>query len=139
MTASRGQHQDKEKGAKQTGCSQHNVFDYLTQGRHGRSDRELEKPLGAAQISRGPYVGEGEVEPVSILVTHRAELDTMASALIKYETLDESQIKDIMAGREVKPPEGWDDAGGGTGGKPATTDTPELPKSPPIATPAGQH
>jgi cell division protease FtsH len=74
-----------------------------------------------------------------ILVTHRAQLDTMASALIKYETLDESQIKDIMAGREVKPPEGWDDAGGGPGGKPAIADTPELPKTPPIATPAGQH
>jgi len=74
-----------------------------------------------------------------ILVSHRAELDTMANALIKYETLDESQIKDIMAGREVKPPEGWDDAGGGAGGKPATTDTPEVPKTPPIGTPAGQH
>jgi cell division protease FtsH len=74
-----------------------------------------------------------------ILVSHRAQLDTMANALIKYETLDESQIKDIMAGRDVKPPEGWDDAGGGTGGKPAPTDTPELPKTPPIGTPAGQH
>ncbi len=74
-----------------------------------------------------------------ILVAHRVQLDTMASALIKYETLDESQIKDIMAGREVKPPEGWDDAGGGAGGKPAATDTPEVPKTPPIGTPAGQH
>jgi cell division protease FtsH len=73
-----------------------------------------------------------------ILVTHRAKLDTMANALIKYETLDESQIKDIMAGRDVKPPEGWDDASGGPGGKPAVT-TPELPKTPPIGTPAGQH
>ena len=73
-----------------------------------------------------------------ILVTHRATLDTMANALIKYETLDESQIKDIMAGREVKPPEGWDDAGG-SGGKPAVAGAPEVPNTPPIGTPAGQH
>jgi cell division protease FtsH len=31
----------------------------------------------------------------------------MAESLIKYETIDASQIKDIMAGKEPKPPEGW--------------------------------
>lgn len=40
-----------------------------------------------------------------ILTTHRDKLDTMAQALMKYETIDEEQIKDIMAGREPKPPE----------------------------------
>ena len=74
-----------------------------------------------------------------ILLSHRTQLDAMASALIKYETLDEAQIKDIMAGQEPKPPEGWDDAGGGSaGGKPVATDTAERAK-PPIGTPAGQH
>ena len=74
-----------------------------------------------------------------ILILHRSKLDAMASALIKYETLDEAQIKDIMAGQEPKPPEGWDDAGGGsTGGKPVAADTTERAK-PPIGTPAGQH
>ena len=43
-----------------------------------------------------------------------------------------------MAGREVKPPEGWDDAGG-SGGKPAVADAPDVPSTPPIGTPAGQH
>ena len=33
----------------------------------------------------------------------------MAEALIKYETIDDEQIKDIMAGRTPQPPEGWDD------------------------------
>jgi len=74
-----------------------------------------------------------------VLTTQRDRLDAMAEALIKYETIDDEQIKDIMAGRQVKPPEGWDDSGGGSGGKPASTDTPELPKTPPIGTPAGQH
>ena len=33
------------------------------------------------------------------------------SALMKYETIDETQLKDIMAGREPQPPEGWDSQG----------------------------
>ena len=33
----------------------------------------------------------------------------MAEALIKYETIDETQIKDIMEGRDPKPPADWDD------------------------------
>jgi cell division protease FtsH len=32
----------------------------------------------------------------------------MAEALVKYETIDKSQIDDIMAGKEPKPPEGWE-------------------------------
>ncbi|NNF48592.1 MAG: ATP-dependent zinc metalloprotease FtsH [Woeseiaceae bacterium] len=39
------------------------------------------------------------------------KLHAMAKALIKFETIDESQIKDIMAGRKCKPPEDWDDSG----------------------------
>jgi len=30
--------------------------------------------------------------------------------LIKYETIGELQIKDIMDGREPRPPEDWDDS-----------------------------
>jgi len=40
------------------------------------------------------------------------KLHAMAKALIKYETIDEKQIKDIMAGREPRPPEDWDDTAG---------------------------
>jgi cell division protease FtsH len=72
----------------------------------------------------------------SILVASRDKLDTMARALIKYETIDEQMIKDIMQGREPKPPEGWDD--GGTrpsGGAPAATPGPGAV----IGPPAGQH
>ena len=75
-----------------------------------------------------------------ILIAHREQLDAMAQALIKYETIDESQIKDIMAGRAPLPPEGWDDSAGGTGGaggKPATVDAGERGK-PTIGKPAGQ-
>jgi cell division protease FtsH len=36
-------------------------------------------------------------------------LHKMAEALIKYETIDDSQIADIMQGREPKPPADWED------------------------------
>ncbi len=73
----------------------------------------------------------------TILTTHIEQLHTMASALIKYETIDDGQIRDIMAGREPRPPEGWDNTGSGTpssafgGNKPAG--------EPGIGEPASQH
>jgi cell division protease FtsH len=33
----------------------------------------------------------------------------MAEALMKYETLDAGQVKDLMDRKSVKPPEGWND------------------------------
>lgn len=44
----------------------------------------------------------------SILTDNIATLHLMAEALIKYETIDAHQIKEIMAGKEPTPPEGWD-------------------------------
>ncbi len=38
------------------------------------------------------------------------KLHAMAKALVKYETIDEQQIRDIMEGREPRPPEDWDDS-----------------------------
>jgi cell division protease FtsH len=77
-----------------------------------------------------------------ILNEHIDKLHAMAAALMKYETIDSGQIKDIMEGREPQPPAGWDDdshsgpgkgveAGDGAvdGGKPEH----------PIGDPAGQH
>ncbi|MEO8223515.1 MAG: ATP-dependent metalloprotease, partial [Gammaproteobacteria bacterium] len=49
----------------------------------------------------------------NILTTYLDKLHVMASALVKYETIDEGQIRDIMAGREPRPPEGWDNSGPG--------------------------
>lgn len=44
-----------------------------------------------------------------ILEDQRDKLNSMAEALIKYETIDAEQIKDIMAGREPRPPQDWTD------------------------------
>ncbi len=71
-----------------------------------------------------------------ILESHLEKLHKMSEALIKYETIDESQIKDIMEGRDPKPPAGWDDTTTPTiGGKSRDRETPEAP----IGKPASQH
>jgi cell division protease FtsH len=45
----------------------------------------------------------------AILGEHEDKLHLMAKALMKYETIDEPQIRDIMEGREPRPPEDWED------------------------------
>src|SRR5690606_10006028 len=45
----------------------------------------------------------------AILEEHEDKLHVMAKALMKYETIDEPQIRDIMEGREPRPPEDWED------------------------------
>ena len=72
-----------------------------------------------------------------ILQTNLDKLHAMADALMKFETIDDGQIKDIMEGRAPREPSGWDDSAssGPTGG-----DTPPRPApSGGIgATPAGE-
>ena len=45
-----------------------------------------------------------------ILEANKDKLHAMADALMKYETINEIQIKDIMEGRNPQPPEDWDDS-----------------------------
>ena len=45
-----------------------------------------------------------------ILDNNLDKLHAMAAALVKYETIDEGQLKDIMEGRPPKPPSDWDDS-----------------------------
>ena len=45
-----------------------------------------------------------------ILIDNDDKLHAMAEALMKYETIDAGQIDAIMEGREVPPPDGWDDS-----------------------------
>jgi cell division protease FtsH len=48
-------------------------------------------------------------EAKEILETNKDKLHLMAEALIKYETIDEKQIRDIMEGRVPRPPQDWDE------------------------------
>ena len=61
-----------------------------------------------------------------ILTDNRDKLDAMAEALMKYETIDANQLKDIMEGREPRPPEGWDDGDSSGGGTPVGGDKPSV-------------
>ena len=72
----------------------------------------------------------------NILETNRDKLDAMAQALMKFETIDENQIKDIMAGRAPKPPADWDDS---VGTPPAKRPEGEPEGGSTIGSPAGQH
>ncbi len=63
----------------------------------------------------------------TILEENRDKLDAMADALMKYETIDSHQLKDIMNGQDPRPPEGWDDPSSGapSGGEPRAESAPE--------------
>jgi cell division protease FtsH len=76
-----------------------------------------------------------------ILDTNLDKLHMMAEALIKYETLADDQIKDIMAGRAPRPPEGWDDSTPSAGGgKPVPSSPLGGPVEGPVVRPAAnQH
>jgi cell division protease FtsH len=71
-----------------------------------------------------------------ILVTNLDRLHAMAEALIKYETIDDGQLKDIMDGKPPQPPAGWDDSL--PAGKQPTAVKPAGQPGP-IGSPAGQH
>jgi cell division protease FtsH len=68
------------------------------------------------------------------------KLHAMAQALMLYETIDSSQIDDIMAGREPREPRDWGDTSGGDN-NPEPDDAPADQKDPqsPIGGPAGEH
>jgi cell division protease FtsH len=71
-----------------------------------------------------------------ILTSSLDKLHAMSDALMKYETIDEEQLRDIMAGKPPKPPAGWDDT--------LSNKPPKSPAEGPatggtIGSPAGQH
>jgi len=55
------------------------------------------------------YIESNYQRAENILKENMDKLHTMAEALIKYETIDQEQIKDIMEGKEPKPPTDWED------------------------------
>ncbi|HBF07169.1 MAG TPA: ATP-dependent metalloprotease [Gammaproteobacteria bacterium] len=60
-----------------------------------------------------------------ILNDNREKLEEMAKALMKYETIDADQIKEIMEGKTPRPPKDWDDSDMGTPAKPAEPEVAE--------------
>ena len=76
---------------------------------------------------------------LKLITENMDKLHMMAKALIKYETIDNEQIDDIMAGKTPRPPEDWMDDEP-TSGKTSSSPKDESPKdSDTIGGPASQH
>jgi len=58
----------------------------------------------------------------TLLIQNMDKLHLMADALIKYETIDEKQIDDIMGGRTPRPPANWEDSSPPSGGVEAASE-----------------
>ena len=65
-----------------------------------------------------------------ILRENEKRLHVMADALIRYETIDVEQIKDIMEGREPRPPRDWSDQSPPGGDSPTVEDDSDGEQSP---------
>ncbi len=73
----------------------------------------------------------------SLLKKHEKKLHVMAEALMKYETIDHEQVKDIMEGRTPRPPADWDDSDESPPATKSKTDKPDSIS--PIGGPASEH
>ncbi|HEY3698629.1 MAG TPA: ATP-dependent zinc metalloprotease FtsH [Spongiibacteraceae bacterium] len=71
-----------------------------------------------------------------ILTENRDKLELMADALIQFETIDASQIDDIMSGRKPRPPADWSNDHPTGGGETSPQDN---NRAGPIGGPAGEH
>ena len=72
-----------------------------------------------------------------ILEANVDKLHMMAKALVKYETIGENQIKDIMDGKEPRPPEDWEESPDST--PPSGSATAESDAPGKIGGPASEH
>ena len=116
---------------------------YLGRTQSGRKDVSLDTAILIDQEIR-ELITTGYDRARTILEENRKELDAMAEALMKYETIDQDQIADIMSGRPPRPPSDWDDRGD-AGDAGLSADSSDSDKkaddegdSPPIGGPAGQ-
>ena len=75
----------------------------------------------------------------NILKENTDKLHIMADALIRYETIDERQIKDIMEGRDPRPPADWDTDGTAPAEAGPSSATKGKDTDAPIGGPASQH
>ena len=73
-----------------------------------------------------------------LLTENTDKLGLMADALMKYETIDAEQIKDIMTGKVPRPPEDWGDGDAEPPADTAEKDD-EKPASGKIGGPASSH
>jgi cell division protease FtsH len=83
------------------------------------------------------FVDRNYARSMKILTENMSILHLMASALIKYETIDSDQIDQLMRGEVPSPPKDWDDSDGST--KSSGKSKREEPKDGSIGDPASLH
>ncbi len=93
---------------------------------------------GKIDVEVRKFIDDNYTRAEKILKENEKILHAMAGALIKYETIDENQIKDIMQGKEPEPPEGWDD-NDKPKSKSSTLDGDDKKTKPKIGGAANQH
>jgi len=86
------------------------------------------------------FIDRNYARAEKLLKQNMDKLHMMADALMKYETIDADQIDDIMAGKQPRDPEGWDDNnqdnGGPTAKKSDDAKKDDAPSGEPPAKPA---
>ncbi len=86
------------------------------------------------------FIDRNYARAEKLLKQNMDKLHMMADALMKYETIDANQINDIMAGKQPRDPEGWDDNnqdnGGPTAKKSDDAKKDDAPSGEPPAKPA---
>ncbi|GMR16706.1 MAG: ATP-dependent zinc metalloprotease FtsH [Gammaproteobacteria bacterium] len=75
----------------------------------------------------------------TILNENLDKLHAMTDALMKYETIDADQIKDIMDGNDPRPPKDWSNDDSSPDDNSSSATKKEDKKSGPIGDTAGQH
>ena len=68
-----------------------------------------------SEISR--IINDQYTSAKEIIETHRDKVETMAHALMEWETLDADQIDAVMEGRDPAPPPPSSSSGGSQSGK----------------------
>ena len=89
-----------------------------------RIDREVKR-----------IVQEGFDLAMKTLETNRDALVRLAEALLEYETLDSSELEQVINGIPLEPRKPVTDSGPGSTGSPALDDTPERPSLPQLLNP----
>ncbi|MCH9756068.1 MAG: ATP-dependent zinc metalloprotease FtsH [Gammaproteobacteria bacterium] len=93
-------------------------------GRSMSSNKEVsDKTAEAIDVEVRTIIDRNYKRAADILSENRDKLTVMAEGLMKYETIDAKQIKEIMAGKTPSEPDDWDSLG-----SPPSSDKPEPKK-----------
>jgi cell division protease FtsH len=91
-----------------------------------------EKTMQQVDVEVRRIIDEQYALARQLIESNKDKMHAMAKALLEWETIDQEQLEDIMAGRDPQPPKGWaprtpPSGGDGTGGTPAAAAKPTEP------------